>query len=302
MMMMMRNDRPRRPNDVVGSSRPNGRRSTHRSITSILPFLASALLILVVARWESLSGRTDTSMETMTTTTSSSSHRRLLETTDIPPGSPKVKLFYDVTAESSVLYRKFRQELAAAESLIEVTPLDVTKPSICPPGPSERIQELLQAEQYHLALEILKYCAVAHGDGNGFFIDAGASVLVDTLPQLLQGYGGKNIAVLNDPFLPSSIHGGLLFFHPNHAATNIAMAKQMLEILVSTKIEGLLSNPTLLPKSLYDLMTAESSNGSQLTVGPSDRWYFLQHTCIIEPLGGRQVTAPISVFALQSYR
>lgn len=222
--------------------------------------------------------------------------RQLLETS-----STVVKVYYDAASESSNLFRKFQQELSAAGSLVEGAPLDVNAPVTCPGGASERIQELIELEQPHLALEILKYCGIAYGGGSGLFLDAGSSVLVDTLTQLLEGYHGKNVAVLNDSFLSSSIHGGLLFFHPNHATANIAIAKQMLEILLTTKVQNLLSNPTLLPKSLYDLLAVEA-NLSQLVAGSSDKWYFLQHSCIIEPLGGRQATAPISTYALQSYR
>ena len=284
---------------------------TFGSVASLVLLAGS---ILLVAKRESLLSaihrpRAESAFFGSPVTSSSSSRRRRLEgeeetTTGAAAAvtTAKIKVYYDATAESSVLFRKFQQEIDAAEPLIEAIPLDVSKPTACPPGPTERIQELLRDDQYHLALEVLKYCAIAHGGGSGLFIDADHSVLVDTLAQLLQGYGGKNMAVLNDPFLPSSIHGGILFFHPNHSVTNIVMAQQMLEILVSTKLDALVSNPTLLPKSLYDLLAAESSNLSDLAVGPSDRWYILQHICTVEPLGGRQATAPISAFALQSYR
>ena len=276
-----------------------------RSVGSLL-FLSGS--IILVAKRESLLTAVHRyqAESSLFGTPMTSSRRRLLEAEETTTGATattaKIKVYYDITAESSVLFRKFQQEITAAGPLIEATPLDVSKPTACPQGPAERIQELLQNDQYHLALEVLKYCAIAHGGGSGLFLDADHSVLVDTLSHLLQGYAGKNMAVLNDPFLPSSIHGGILFFHPNHSGTNIAIAQQMLEILVSTKLDALVSNPTLLPKSLYDLLAAESSNLSDLTVGPSDRWYILQHVCTVEPLGGRQATAPISAFALQSYR
>jgi hypothetical protein len=271
-------------------------RSTLQAVGSLLLLLVS---VLVVMHRESIISSIGRSQQVATfATTVISPRRRLLESTTT---TTTIKVYFDATATSSILFRKFQQDVTAAGSLIEMVPLDVNTPNACPTTASERIQELLQADQYHLALEVLKYCVVAHGGGSGLFLDAGASVMVDTLVRVLQGYGDKSLAVLNDPFLPSSIHGGLLFFHPNYSATNAVMASQMLELLVSTKLEALVSNPTLLPKSLYDLLAAES-NLSQLAVGASDRWYFFQHSCIIEPLGGRQATAPISAFALQSYR
>lgn len=258
------------------------------------------MMAVMVMNFDSISAvwkSEDVPPATTTTTTSSSStfaRRRLLSTSS-------VKLYYDIATESSTLFRRFQQELTNAEAFIDVSPLNVNTPNACPENAKERIRELLRLDQQHLALEVLKYCSVVHNGGSGLFLDAGASVLVDTLSHLVTGYGDKNIAVLNDPFLPFSIHGGLVFFHPNHAAANIAMANRMLETLVSTNIEALISTPTLLPKSLYDSM-AQELNRSQLAAGPDDHWYFLQHSCTIEPLGGRQATVPISALAMQSYR
>lgn len=232
-----------------------------------------------------------------------SSSRRALSSSS----GATVQVFYDATATSQTsMVRKFQHELAGAGTMIEAVPLDVQKPSPASvsnvPGAAERIEELVKAQQPHLALEVLKYCSFLNG-GSGLFLDASSSILMDTLEHVLQGiHGGKsNLAVVNDGFLPSSIHGALLYMHPNHATTNRKLAQQMLEILITTNMETLLSNPTLLPKSLYDLIAVDSGLGS-LTAGAGDRWYILQHSCTIEPLGGRPATAPISTYALQSYR
>jgi len=225
-----------------------------------------------------------------------------------------LKVYYDSTVDtSSTIYRKLQHELQSAPATLtlEPVPLNVHQPPSflreCP-GASERVQTLLDIQQPHLALEVLKYCAFVTSGGTGLYLDSRASVLMDTLEHVVQSIGGgpqqntNNLAVLNDPFVAASIHGAILYLHPGHATNNLLLVQRMLEILISTKLEVLLSNPTLLPKSLYDLV-ATGAGTSQLVPGKGgEGWYFLQHSCTIEPLGGRQVTAPISSFALQSYR
>ncbi len=209
---------------------------------------------------------------------------RVLTATDTP-----IRVYYDSTASRSPLFRKFQSELNDG---IEAIPLDVHAPpsflQSCSGAP-ERVAGMIEAHQPHLALEVLKYCALQQG---GVYVDAASSVLMDTLEHLHQG---RNVAVLNDPFLPASIHGALL------VVQNSKIPKSMLEILLTTKLETLISTPTLLPKSLYDLVATEVGVET-LSVGKNGPWYLLQHTCIMDPLGGRQVTAPISTYALQSYR
>lgn len=213
----------------------------------------------------------------------SSPPRRALLATENP-----IRVLYDAAASQSSLFRRFQNEL----NDLEAVPLNVHDP---PPflrncnGAQERLEAFLQAKQPHLALEVLKYCGLQEG---GVYVDAASSVMVDTLEHVVQGH---NMAVLNDPFLPSSIHGALLVIQ------NSQIPKKMLEILTTTKLETLMSNPTLLPKSLYDLVATEAGVET-LSVGSNGKWYLFQHSCMMDPLGGRQVTAPISTYALQSYR
>ena len=118
---------------------------------------------------------------------------------------------------------------------------------------------------------------------------------MDTLDHVLSY--GKNIAVLNDPFVPRSVHGALLWLKDD-----TKVAANMLQILLTTSVQVLESSPLLLAKSLYDIIATRAGVG-KLSPGPvADNWYLLQHSCTVQPLGGRAVTTPISTYALNSYR
>lgn len=221
-------------------------------------------------------------------------------------------VFYHVdssnTNVNSSILRRLEQDLKSHDGVQPVN-LDLQSPPAfvgqCP-GASERMTSFLKVQQPHLALEVLKYCALMNSGGRGLYLDS-SSVLMETLSDIVNGVGGassagKNVAILNDAFLPSSIHGALMYFHSNHAASNQKIAQQMLKLLTETPVETLASNPTLIPKSLYDFIATDSGI-ENIVAGPmGQRWYILQHSCTIEPLGGRQVTAPVSPDALLSYR
>jgi hypothetical protein len=152
-----------------------------------------------------------------------------------------------------------------------------------------------------LAIELLKYCAFVHY-GGGLYLDS-TSPLVDTFDHILFSKASTtttttNMAVLNDAFLPRSIHGALLRLQNN----DNDVAKDMLQILLTTSLPVLESSPLLLAKSLYDLIAAKAGVGKLSAGAVGDDWFFLQHSCTINPLGGRQVTAPVSNYALNSYR
>lgn len=231
-----------------------------------------------------------------------------------------IPVFYPEPEHSTSTFRKLQQELATAASAgwIEAIPLPVASTQVppeilstCGPEASQRYGAFLDLPhaQPHLALEILKYCALLH-HGSGLYLDSSSS-LMDTLDHLILELAGStstsasiNLAVLNDPFVPSSIHSAILYFNPKYANSNRKLAQTMLDIFTkeNNSMEELISNPTLLPRALYRSIAADAQVPN-LTPGPNgNQWYLFQHSCTIQPLGGRHVTAPVSDYALQSYR
>jgi hypothetical protein len=203
------------------------------------------------------------------------------------------KVFYPVSDQQTA--DKLQQDLRNC-ALADPIPLDPKNPpdflSSCP-GVSERLKILISpsSQQPHLAMELLKYCALSIHGGSAY-IDSESPLMV-SLDLLLAKR--RNVAILNDSFLPRTIHGSFLWLQ------DTSVAKDMLQILVTTNLQVLESSPLLLSKSLYDLLAARAGVG-KLSAGPNGDWYLWQHSCTVDPLGGRQVTAPISNYALQSYR
>mmetsp|Transcript_77505 Transcript_77505/g.116500 ORF Transcript_77505/g.116500 Transcript_77505/m.116500 type:complete len:750 (-) Transcript_77505:356-2605(-) len=227
-------------------------------------------------------------------------HSQSWSTTQTSPlaGTPlssgtRSKVFYPISAQQTA--DKLQQDLRNC-ALADPIPLDIQNPpdflSSCP-GVSERLKAVLSpsSQQPHLAMELLKYCALSLHAGS-VYIDSESPLMV-SLDLLLAKR--RNVAILNDSFLPRTIHGSFLWVQ------DTSVAKDMLNILVTTSLRVLESSPLLLPKSLYDLLAARAGVG-KLSAGPNDDWYLWQHSCTVDPLGGRQVTAPISNYALQSYR
>jgi hypothetical protein len=227
-------------------------------------------------------------------------HAQSWWTTQLSPlaGTPvssgtRSKVFYPISAQQTA--DKLQQDLRNC-ALADPIPLDPQNPpdflSSCPDA-SERLEILLSpsSQQPHLAMELLKYCALSLHVGS-VYIDSESPLLV-SLDLLLAKR--RNVAILNDSFLPRAIHGSFLWLQ------DTTVAKDMLKILVTTSLRVLESSPLLLPRSLYDLLAAQAGVG-KLSAGPNGDWYLWQHSCTVDPLGGRQVTAPISNYALQSYR
>lgn len=154
--------------------------------------------------------------------------------------------------------------------------------------------EEFQSTHPHLAVELLKYCALAQNDG-GLFVDADSPILT-TLEDLLGQGLPYNIALLNDEFISQAIHGALLYLKDG------TIAKQMVQVLTTTSLDVLKASPLLITKSLYDAIAADAKVGTLVPGTVSNGWYLLQHKCTINPLGGRQVSVPISSYALNSYR
>uniref|UniRef100_A0A7S4AJP2 Alpha 1,4-glycosyltransferase domain-containing protein n=1 Tax=Pseudo-nitzschia australis TaxID=44445 RepID=A0A7S4AJP2_9STRA len=199
----------------------------------------------------------------------------------------------------------------------------------------KRFDLLKASKQPHLAMELLKYCALEHY-GGGLYLDS-QSTLSTTLDHALSqaaSSGSGNLAVLNDSKIsPESIHGGILcitgeyqyeYEYEYEYGSDSSRSKQssskkkgkksafvvvegMIRLLLSTELSVLESSPLFLPKSLYtliakDMGAAELSSASTEPPQSESSWYLLQHTCSLFSLGQRQLTAPISPYALNSHR
>ena len=212
-------------------------------------------------------------------------------------GGSMMKVFYPSSNQQTAA--KLQQDLRNCD-IADPIVLDTKNPpqdlvSSCP-GVPERLEVLTgpSAQQPHLAMEVLKYCALSLHPGSSY-IDSESPLMV-SLDGLLSR--DSNVAILNDPFLQKTIHGSFLKLQ------DPSVAKDMLQILLTTNLHVLESNPLLLPKSLYDIIATRAGVG-KLSAGPNgdtNSWYLWQHSCTVNPLGDRQVTAPISNYALQSYR
>mmetsp|Transcript_27551 Transcript_27551/g.66995 ORF Transcript_27551/g.66995 Transcript_27551/m.66995 type:complete len:759 (+) Transcript_27551:85-2361(+) len=141
--------------------------------------------------------------------------------------------------------------------------------------------EEFQSTHPHLAVELLKYCALAQNDG-GLFVDADSPMLT-TLEDLLGEGLPYNIALLNDEYVSQAVHGALLYLKDG------TIAKQMVQVLTTTSLEVLKASPLLITKSLYDAIAADAKVGTLVPGTVSNGWYLLQHKCTINPvIGGRQ--------------
>jgi len=219
---------------------------------------------------------------------------------------------------------KLVEDLTNSPSVVELIALDMDNPpefiKTCgafdgKDNPVERIEVLKKSKQPHLAIELLKYCAMEHYRG-GLFIDS-QSTLSSTVDHILAkttpggGTSRSSLAVLNDPKIsPKSIHGALLYIadYSNKSPTKSTVVEGMIQLLMTTNVKVLESSPLLITKSLYDLI-AKDMKLTQLVprIDPSkntknNHWYLFQHTCSLFSLGQRQLTAPISPYALNSHR
>jgi hypothetical protein len=239
------------------------------------------------------------------------------------------------------MIRKLEQDLYHSPIVTEVIALDLEQPPIflktCNGGGDsngnalERLEAMKNAQQPHLAFELLKYCALEHY-GGGLYVDS-HSVLTSTLDQILSNAAVRpeqgspsnsspisSLAVLNDPKIaPKSIHGGILYVAKrapkgtnesrkssdgsNNDGSSMVV-KGMIQVLMTTSLKILASSPLLLPKSLYDFIATDSKVGQLAPGGDGNNhvWYLLQHACTLITTGQRQVTAPISNYALNSHR
>lgn len=182
------------------------------------------------------------------------------------------------------------------QTLVELNVESATLPNFVLPAcnKAQSRYEEFRSTQPHLAIELLKYCALSQNDG-GLFVDADSPILT-TLEDLLGEELPYNIAVLNDEYIPQAVHGALLYLKDS------TIAKQMVQVLTTTSLDVLKASPLLLTKNVYDAIASDARVGTLIAGTVTNGWYLLQHKCTINPLGGRQVSAPISSYALNSYR
>lgn len=169
----------------------------------------------------------------------------------------------------------------------------------------ERFAALKVSRQPHLAMELLKYCALEHYKG-GLYLDS-QSTLSSTLDHIVTKMTtkpGANLAILNDAKIsPDSIHGALLYIDKSSTkkTKSATVVEGMIHVLLSTDVTILESSPLLLPKHLYGLI-AKAMGVAQLSSKADAEWHLLQHTCNLFSFGQRELTTPISAYALNSHR
>lgn len=247
--------------------------------------------------------------------------------------NPSAVSFVEETAVSSIM-SKLLQDLKNSPLVDEIIALDAENLTdfvkACGDGTldfsdgsntvTQRIEMFKRSKQPHLAVELLKYCAMKHYKG-GLFLDS-QSTLSSTIEHLLfenidsTGNGmtrNGNLAVLNDPMIsPNSIHGAMLYVadysNSDSNQGQSTVLEGMIKTLLSTNIKILESSPLFLAKTLHELIAndmkvAKLIPGMNSSENPSsNHWYLLQHTCSHSPLGQRQVTAQISSYAFNSHR
>mmetsp|Transcript_22313 Transcript_22313/g.53066 ORF Transcript_22313/g.53066 Transcript_22313/m.53066 type:complete len:793 (+) Transcript_22313:312-2690(+) len=252
----------------------------------------------------------------------------------VQPGNKKknglhISVFLPVYTDSngavttSTVTEKLIEDLQSSASIGEVVYLDVEHPPAflescgsdgtavfaAEDGASstvaaqERFSVLKASKQPHLAMELLKYCALDHYKG-GLYLDS-QSTLSSTLDHVLTKMtknSGGNVAILNDPKISTdSIHGALLYFNKSKQKQSRAVVKGMINVLLSTDVKTLQSSPLLLPKHLYHLISKDMGV-AKLSSKADAKWYLLQHSCNLFALGERELTVPISNYALNSHR
>jgi hypothetical protein len=174
------------------------------------------------------------------------------------------------------------------------------------PSALNKLDELVKRQQGHLAVELWKYCALSSqepGGAGAAYVDSSSPILVPSIPSLLTR--AKNVAVLGHSYFPSTIHGSLLVV----SADNAAVARDMLELVVSTESAVLETTPLLLPRALYAYVASQAKAPQQpLRPGAtgSGDWFLLEQSCHLNPLKRRSwsssSTTAGSWLDAQSYR
>ena len=155
---------------------------------------------------------------------------------------------------------------------------------------------LIKAGHSHLAVEVWKYCALAVE--GGAYLDPGTDValLATFRDAFLSPSGGsaerkkeenngddhlfRNVAILGDSrvsFTRGTAHGSLIVVN----GPNSPVARGMVEMLVETDPAALATDPTVIPRALYDLI-ADDVGGGELSPGEHGSWRLLYQRCHVE--------------------
>jgi len=179
---------------------------------------------------------------------------------------PKTNVFM-VESSHPVALKKKRDLEAARDSVNLIILMDSHQKSILTdPAALARFQLLVEKGQNHLATELWKFSAMVQY-GGGLFLDVDSPLLVPIEELLLTN---TNLAVVSN-YLENMIHGSMMLIKSQSAIT---MAQRMVQLLVKTPLETLLTNPLLLPETMYQEITSMENQEQE--------WYLYQHYCIMD--------------------
>ena len=137
-----------------------------------------------------------------------------------------------------------------------------------------RFQELVDAQQEHLATELYKYCALQ--SRGGIWMDAESPWMIPLVEFLKQGGPSQySLAVLGEAStVPETIHGSFLLVRPEQNQ----LAKDMLQVMVGSSLSDLMYKTLLLPQALHDVIERQVKDTLRLGEN-NDMWYLLEQEC-----------------------
>ena len=211
-----------------------------------------------------------------------------VQTPTLPEPVSRIKVFSAFSNDSNDTSRQHRHSFWSPNyEYIALSPaeqLEFLEQIKCISG------EIYQKFPQNLAQELFKYCALY--EYGGLYLDA-ESPLVESFERLISLT--QNVAVLNDPIHPKTIHGSVLLLREPRSK----IAEQMIYVLTTTPMELLKSSPLFLPRTLYDFIANEISL-TELSAGGMGDWFLLQHKCNTEVLSHKETNS--TSHAMYGYR
>lgn len=139
-----------------------------------------------------------------------------------------------------------------------------------------RFDEFARLGYNHLAVELWKFCALHSSKNDAVYLDL-SNPLTVPLQHLLSMSKESSVAILDDTYMPQTIHSSLIIYKGKRSH----VAAKMVELLTKTPVDVLGKSEVLLPRTLYALIETES--GSTHEPGRAkDSWYFLKQQCNME--------------------